>query len=179
MGMAAKFGRPILTFVDTPGAYPGLDAEERGQAEAIARNLREMVRLPVPIIVTITGEGGSGGALAIAVGDRVNMLENSVYSVISPEGCASILWRDSAKAEEAAAALKITPKDLSELGIIDEIISEPEGGAHLDHDAAAALLDQVLNRTLSELTSVIPSVLLERRYEKFRRMGQFFEAVRS
>jgi len=179
MGLAAKFGRPILTFVDTPGAYPGLDAEERGQAEAIARNLREMVRMPVPIIVTITGEGGSGGALAIAVGDRINMLENSVYSVISPEGCASILWRDSAKAEDAAAALKITPKDLSDLGIIDEIIPEPEGGAHMDHEASAVLLDRVLNRALSELSSVIPSVLIEHRYEKFRRMGQFFEAVRS
>ena len=179
MSIAAKFSRPIFTFIDTPGAYPGLDAEERGQAEAIARNLRAMVRLPVPIIVTITGEGGSGGALAIAIGDRVNMLENSVYSVISPEGCASILWRDPAKAEEAAEALKITAKDLSELGIIDEIIPEPEGGAHLDHEASAALLDRVLGRALSELSATVPSVLLERRYEKFRRMGQFFETVRS
>src|SRR6202049_460063 len=127
MKMAEKFGRPIFTFVDTPGAYPGLGAEERGQAEAIARNLREMARIQVPIITTITGEGGSGGALAIAVGDRVNMMENSVYSVISPEGCASILWRDSSKAEAAAEALKITPKDLSQLGIIDEIVPEPEG----------------------------------------------------
>src|SRR6202162_4619763 len=132
MQLAAKFGRPILTFVDTPGAYPGIDAEERGQAEAIARNLREMPRLPVPIIVTITGEGGSGGALAIAVGDRVNMMENSIYSVISPEGCASILWRDASKAETAAEALKITPRDLSEFGIIDEIVPEPEDGAHTE-----------------------------------------------
>src|SRR5579864_1629374 len=137
MHLAAKFGRPILTFVDTPGAYPGIDAEERGQAEAIARNLREMARLPVPIVVTITGEGGSGGALAIAVGDQVNMLENSVYSVISPEGCASILWRDAGKAEVAAEALKITARDLNELGIIDEIIPEPVGGAHTDHEGAA------------------------------------------
>ncbi len=142
MHLAAKFGRPIFTFIDTPGAYPGIDAEERGQAEAIARNLREMARLPVPIVVTITGEGGSGGALAIAVGDRVNMFENSVYSVISPEGCASILWRDSAKAEVAAEALKITARDLKELGIIDEIVAEPEGGAHTDHDASAALLGE-------------------------------------
>src|SRR6266853_1084454 len=177
MHLAAKFGRPVFTFVDTPGAYPGIDAEERGQAEAIARNLREMARLPVPIVVTITGEGGSGGALAIAVGDRVNMLENSVYSVISPEGCASILWRDSAKAEMAAEALKITARDLSHLGIIDEIVSEPEGGAHLDHEASAALLDPVLDRSLRDLLVLAPSVLLEQRYEKFRRMGQFFEST--
>ena len=178
MQLAAKFGRPIFTFIDTPGAYPGIDAEERGQAEAIARNLREMARLPVPIIVTITGEGGSGGALAIAVGDQVNMLENSVYSVISPEGCASILWRDAAKAEVAAEALKITAPDLKEFGIIDEIVSEPEGGAHLDHEAAAALLDGVLDDSLRDLTRLTIPELLDRRYEKFRRMGQFFEAAR-
>jgi len=178
MLLAAKFGRPIFTFIDTPGAYPGIDAEERGQAEAIARNLREMARLPVPIIVTITGEGGSGGALAIAVGDQVNMLENSVYSVISPEGCASILWRDAAKAETAAEALKITPTDLKEFGIIDEIVSEPEGGAHLDHEASAALLDKVLFHALRDLTRYPIAELLDRRYEKFRRMGQFFEAAR-
>jgi acetyl-CoA carboxylase carboxyl transferase subunit alpha len=178
MQLAAKYGRPILTFIDTPGAYPGIDAEERGQAEAIARNLREMARLPVPIIVTITGEGGSGGALAIAIGDQVNMLENSVYSVISPEGCASILWRDAAKAEVAAEALKITARDLKEFGIIDEIISEPEGGAHLDHEASAAFLGSVLNDALRDLTRVTIPQLLERRYEKFRRMGQFFEAAR-
>jgi acetyl-CoA carboxylase carboxyl transferase subunit alpha len=178
MQLAAKFGRPIFTFIDTPGAYPGIDAEERGQAEAIARNLREMARLPVPILVTITGEGGSGGALAIAVGDQVNMLENSVYSVISPEGCASILWRDAAKAEVAAEALKITATDLKEFGIIDEIVSEPEGGAHLDHEASAALLGSVLDDSLRDLSRLTIPELLERRYEKFRRMGQFFEAAR-
>jgi acetyl-CoA carboxylase carboxyl transferase subunit alpha len=178
MQLAAKFGRPIFTFIDTPGAYPGIDAEERGQAEAIARNLREMARLPVPIVVTITGEGGSGGALAIAVGDQVNMFENSVYSVISPEGCASILWRDAAKAEVAAEALKITAHDLKEFGIIDEIIPEPEGGAHVDHEASAALLGRVLDRTLRELSGLTIPELLDRRYEKFRRMGQFFEAAR-
>src|SRR5579863_6543622 len=178
MQLAAKFGRPIFTFIDTPGAYPGIDAEERGQAEAIARNLREMARLPVPIIVTITGEGGSGGALAIAVGDQVNMLENSVYSVISPEGCASILWRDAAKAEVAAEALKITARDLKEFGIIDEIVAEPEGGAHLDHEASAAFLGGVLDDALRELSRIPTAELLDRRYEKFRRMGQFFEAVR-
>src|ERR1035437_6562013 len=140
MKIAAKFGRPIITLIDTPGAYPGIDAEERGQGEAIARNLREMARLPVPIIVTVTGEGGSGGALAVAIGDRVNILENSFYSVISPEGCASIVWRDSTKAETAAIAMKITAKDLKEMGIVDEIVPEPEGGAHNDHAAAAVFL---------------------------------------
>jgi acetyl-CoA carboxylase carboxyl transferase subunit alpha len=178
MHLAAKFGRPIFTFIDTPGAYPGIDAEERGQAEAIARNLREMARLPVPIVVTITGEGGSGGALAIAIGDQINMLENSVYSVISPEGCASILWRDAAKAEVAAEALKITAPDLKEFGIIDEIVSEPEGGAHLDHEASAALLGSVLDDSLRDLSRLTIPELLDRRYEKFRRMGQFFEAAK-
>jgi len=178
MQLAAKFGRPIFTFIDTPGAYPGIDAEERGQAEAIARNLREMARLPVPIVVTITGEGGSGGALAIAVGDQVNMLENSVYSVISPEGCASILWRDAAKAEVAAEALKITAPDLKEFGIIDEIVPEPDGGAHLDHEASAALLGSVLEDSLRDLSRLTIPELLDRRYEKFRRMGQFFEIAR-
>jgi len=175
MQLAAKFGRPIFTFVDTPGAYPGIDAEERGQAEAIARNLREMARLPVPIVVTINGEGGSGGALAIAVGDKVNMLENAIYSVISPEGCASIMWRDAAKAEVAAVALKITAGDLMELDLIDEIVPEPEGGAHLDPEAAAQLLDPVLARSLNELVRLPVPQLLERRYEKFRRMGQFLQ----
>jgi acetyl-CoA carboxylase carboxyl transferase subunit alpha len=174
MRLAAKFNRPILVFVDTPGAYPGVDAEERGQAEAIAHNLREMSRLPVPIIVTITGEGGSGGALAVAVGDRVLMLENSVYSVISPEGCASILWRDAAKAEIAAEALKITATDLFEIKLIDEIVPEPEGGAHLDYATTARLLDAVLLRVLGELSRLAPQQLVEQRYEKFRRMGQFF-----
>jgi acetyl-CoA carboxylase carboxyl transferase subunit alpha len=175
MQLAAKFRRPILTLIDTPGAYPGIDAEERGQAEAIARNLREMMRLPVPIIVTVTGEGGSGGALAIAVGDRVLMLENSVYSVISPEGCASIMWRDATKAEQAAGALRITPRDLLNLGIVDQVIPEPEGGAHLDPASTAQTVGDTLERVLSELESVPVPDLLERRYQKFRRMGQFFE----
>jgi acetyl-CoA carboxylase carboxyl transferase subunit alpha len=175
MQLAAKFRRPVFTFVDTQGAYPGMDAEERGQAEAIARNLREMARLPVPIIVTITGEGGSGGALAIAVGDRVNMFENSIYSVISPEGCASILWRDSSKAELAAVALRIIPSDLVELGMIDDVIPEPEGGAHLDYEGAARSLDPVLQRNLDELSRLSPEELIQHRYEKFRRMGQFFQ----
>jgi acetyl-CoA carboxylase carboxyl transferase subunit alpha len=175
MQLAAKFGRPILTFVDTPGAYPGIDAEERGQGEAIARNLREMARLPVPVIVTVTGEGGSGGALAIAVGDRINILENGFYSVISPEGCASIIWRDPTKAETAAAAMKITATDLKELGIIDEIVKEPEGGAHTDLEAAAQFLDEVLDRQLTELTTESAKDLVEARYKKFRQMGQFFD----
>ena len=175
MQLAAKFGRPVLSFVDTPGAYPGIDAEERGQGEAIARNLRELARLPVPIIVTVTGEGGSGGALAVAVGDKVNILENSFYSVISPEGCASIIWRDAAKAETAAAAMKITAKDLRELGIVDEIIPEPDGGAHADHEAAARLLDDVLERQLVTLVNQPIRDLLNARYEKFRKMGQFFD----
>jgi acetyl-CoA carboxylase carboxyl transferase subunit alpha len=174
MKMAAKFRRPIFVFIDTPGAYPGVDAEERGQAEAIAHNLREMSRLPVPIIVTITGEGGSGGALAIAVGDRLLMLENSVFSVISPEGCASIMWRDPTKAELAAEALKITAPDLLELKLIDEIVGEPEGGAHQDHAAAAKLLDAVLARSLDELSNLSPDQLVDRRYHKFRSMGRFF-----
>lgn len=174
MQLAAKFNRPVFTFIDTPGAYPGIGAEERGQAEAIARNLREMAVLPVPIVVTVTGEGGSGGALAIAVGDRVNMLENAVYSVISPEGCASIMWRDSSKAELAAAALKITATDMQKLGLIDEIVPEPEGGAHNDTDQAARMLDPVLKRALSELSAKPTATLLEERYRKFRHMGQFF-----
>src|SRR6266568_457744 len=175
MRLAAKFGRPVLSFVDTPGAYPGIDAEERGQGEDIARNHRDLARLPVPIIVTVTGEGGSGGALAIAVGDRINILENSFYSVISPEGCASIIWRDSAKAETAAEAMKITATDLKELGIIDEIVKEPEGGAHADLDAAAQYLDEVLDRQLTELSATPVKDLLESRYKKFREMGQFFD----
>ncbi len=174
MRLAAKFRRPIFVFVDTQGAYPGIDAEERGQAEAIAHNIREMSRLPVPIVVAITGEGGSGGALAIAIGDRVLMLENSVYSVISPEGCASIMWRDSTKAGLAAEALKITALDLLELKLIDEIVPEPEGGAHTDHAATAKLLEPVLSRALGELSRLSPEELLRQRYEKFRHMGQFF-----
>ncbi len=174
MQLAAKYRRPIFVFVDTPGAYPGIDAEERGQAEAIAHNIREMSRLPVPIVVVITGEGGSGGALAIAVGDRVMMLENSIYSVISPEGCASIMWRDSTKAELAAEALKITAPDLLELKLVDEIVPEPEGGAHTDHAATAKLLGPALSRALDELSQLSPETLLEQRYDKFRHMGQFF-----
>ncbi|MCI0348814.1 MAG: acetyl-CoA carboxylase carboxyltransferase subunit alpha [Acidobacteriales bacterium] len=174
MQIAEKFRRPILTFIDTPGAYPGLGAEERGQAEAIARNLREMARLQVPIIATITGEGGSGGALAIAVADRVLMMENTVYSVISPEGCASIMWRDAGKRDIAAQALRITPKDLMELGCIDEIVAEPPGGAHNDHDAAAALLDNALQKHLAELLRIPPGELPKTRYEKFRKMATFF-----
>ena len=175
MKLAAKYGRPIFTFIDTQGAYPGLDAEERGQAEAIALNLREMARLPVPIIVTVTGEGGSGGALAIAVGDRVNILENSFYSVISPEGCAAIMWRDSTKAETAAVALKITASDLKELGIIDDIVPEPEGGAHTDYEASARMLDSVLDHQLVMLTNQPLQNLLDARYKKFRNMGQYFD----
>jgi acetyl-CoA carboxylase carboxyl transferase subunit alpha len=174
MKLAEKFGRPIFTFIDTPGAYPGLGAEERGQAEAIARNLREMAKIEVPIITTVTGEGGSGGALALAVSDRVFMMENSIYSVISPEGCASIMWRDAAKKEVAAQALRITAPDLKEMKIIDEIIPEPDGGAHTDHDAAAALVDQVLQRHFDVLKSQPASQLLDGRYEKFRNMAQFF-----
>jgi acetyl-CoA carboxylase carboxyl transferase subunit alpha len=175
MQLAAKFGKPVFTFIDTQGAYPGIDAEERGQAEAIAKNLREMVRLPVPIIVTVTGEGGSGGALAIAVGDVVNILENSFYSVISPEGCAAIMWRDATKAETAAVALKITAKDLKELGIVDEIVPEPEGGAHTDYEAAARSLDVVLDRQLLALSNQATKEMLDARYKKFRNMGQFFD----
>jgi acetyl-CoA carboxylase carboxyl transferase subunit alpha len=178
MQLAAKFGRPVLTFIDTPGAYPGIDAEERGQGEAIARNLREMARLPVPIIVTVTGEGGSGGALAVAVGDRVNIMENAFYSVISPEGCASIVWRDSTKAETAAIAMKIMANDLHELGIIDEIIREPDGGAHNDHEAAAKLFAEVLEKQLLVLTDQSTKELLQARYEKYRRMCQFFDIIR-
>ena len=174
MRLAEKFGRPIFTLIDTPGAYPGLGAEERGQAEAIARNLREMARLEVPIVATVTGEGGSGGALAIAVADRVLMLENSIYSVISPEGCASIMWRDPKKKDLAAEALKITAEDLRRMGIIDGIIPEPDGGAHTDADKAAALLDKALQEQLSELKKIAPRDLPAARYEKFRKMAQFF-----
>ena len=174
MKMAEKFSRPIFTFIDTPGAYPGLGAEERGQAEAIARNLREMARITVPLIATITGEGGSGGALALAVADRVLMMENAVYSVISPEGCASIMWRDASKKETAAQALRITAPDMKEMGVIDEIIGEPEGGAHQDHDAAAVMVGAVLQRNYLQLKNKNASELLDGRYNKFRQMTQFF-----
>jgi acetyl-CoA carboxylase carboxyl transferase subunit alpha len=172
MQLAAKFGRPVVTFVDTPGAYPGLDAEERGQAEAIAYNLREMARLPTPVVVNVTGEGGSGGALAVAVGDRVNMLEHSVYSVISPEGCASILWRDAGRAEEAATAMKITAQDLKGFGIVDEVVAEPVGGAHVDPEALFASLDPILDAQLRELSALPVDALLQGRYDKFRRIGR-------
>jgi acetyl-CoA carboxylase carboxyl transferase subunit alpha len=174
MKMAEKFSRPLITLVDVTGANPGVGAEERGQAEAIAKNLREMARLQVPIVTVITGEGGSGGALAIAVADRVLMMENAVYSVISPEGCASIMWRDATKKELAAEALHITAEDLQELGCIDGIIAEPAGGAHTDHEAAAALLDAALQKHLAELKSVPVCELTASRYNKFRNMAQFF-----
>jgi acetyl-CoA carboxylase carboxyl transferase subunit alpha len=175
MRIAEKFKRPILTFVDTDGAYPGLHAEERGQGEAIARNLLEMARLEVPVIATVIGVGGSGGALAIAVADRVLMMENAVYSVISPEGCASIMWRDTSKKDLAAEAMKITAKDLSELGCIDAIIPEPAGGAHTDHAQAAELLDRALQEELAKLKRLPLGELLETRYKKFRNMAQFFQ----
>jgi acetyl-CoA carboxylase carboxyl transferase subunit alpha len=174
MQMAAKFGRPIVTLVDTPGAYPGIDAEERGQAEAIARNLREMARLPVPVVVVCIGEGGSGGALALGVGNTVLMLENSIYSVISPESCAAIIYRDSGKAEQAAAALRLTAEDLSSLGLIDAIVPEPGDGAHEDWDAAAELLRKALLAKLKALDGFTPDQIVEHRYAKFRRMGNFF-----
>ena len=177
MQLAAKFGRPIFCLIDTQGAYPGVDAEARGQAEAIAYNLREMARLPVPILVTITGEGGSGGALAIAVGDKVSILENSFYSVISPEGCASIMWRDAKKKKIAAAALRITPEDLLRLGLVDEILPEPQGGAHTDPEGMAQILKDSLARSLEDFRAWPREELLRRRYEKFRRMGQYFEGI--
>jgi acetyl-CoA carboxylase carboxyl transferase subunit alpha len=174
MKIAEKFRRPIFTLVDTDGAYPGIHAEERGQAEAIAHNLREMARLEVPIIATVIGVGGSGGALAIAVADRVLMMENSIYSVISPEGCAAIMWRDATKKELAAEAMRITAPDLSELGCIDDIVPEPEGGAHRDHEAAANLLDATLQKHYAELKGLPPAQLVASRYTKFRNMAQFF-----
>ncbi len=177
MQMAAKFGRPIITFLDTPGAYPGLDAEERGQAEAIARNLREMARLPVPVVSVCIGEGGSGGALGLGVGNHVYMLENAVYSVISPESCAAIIWRDSARAEDAAAALRVTAEDLVRLGLVDGVIPEPPGGAHEDYDAAAAFLKTQLVKSLTELTPLSPEEIVRKRYEKFRKMGNFFQGA--
>jgi acetyl-CoA carboxylase carboxyl transferase subunit alpha len=176
MKLAEKFGRPVLSLVDTQGAYPGIEAEERGQAEAIATNIFEMSRLQVPIVVVVTGEGGSGGALALGVGDRVMMMEHSVYSVISPEGCAAILWKDSSRKREAAEAMKITARDLMALGLIDEIIPEPVGGAHSDPSAAAQALAEAVARALDELVPVPTDELLERRYRKFRSMG-WFEAV--
>jgi acetyl-CoA carboxylase carboxyl transferase subunit alpha len=175
MDLAAKFGKPVVTFIDTPGAYPGLGAEERGQAEAIARNLKRMASLPVPIIVVVTGEGGSGGALAIGMGTRVLMLEYAVYSVISPEGCAAILWGDAGKAPDAAEAMRTTAPELLQLGIIDGIVPEPVGGAHRDWEGAAAGLRTVLREQLWTLRSKSREELVSERYEKFRRMGRFEE----
>jgi acetyl-CoA carboxylase carboxyl transferase subunit alpha len=174
MQLAAKFGRPVITFLDTTGAYPGIDAEERGQAEAIARNLREMARMAIPVIVVVIGEGGSGGALALGVGNTVLMFENAVYSVISPESCASIIYRDSGKAERAAAALRLTAEDLDQLGLIDGIIPEPEGGAQENPEAAAESLRQALHHSLLELAGLTGEQLVEHRYLKFRKMGNFF-----
>ena len=172
--LAARFHLPIVSFVDTPGAYPGKEAEERGQAEAIAKSLEFFSRLKTPIVVVVTGEGGSGGALAIAVGDRILMLENAVYSVISPEGCAGILWRDGTKAPEAAAALKITADDLKRLGVIDEIVKEPAGGAQKDHAATARAVKKAVVAALRELVDVPVDELVERRYAKLRAMGNFY-----
>jgi acetyl-CoA carboxylase carboxyl transferase subunit alpha len=172
MQMAEQFGLPVFTFVDTPGAFPGIGAEERGQAEAIARNLREMAALTVPIIVTVTGEGGSGGALAIAVGNRVCMMQYSVYAVISPEGCAAILWSDGTRGPEAAEALKLTSMDIDSLGtVIDDVIPEPVGGAHNDHHAAAAAVKENLKKHLAELKELSADELIEQRYQKFRAMS--------
>jgi acetyl-CoA carboxylase carboxyl transferase subunit alpha len=176
MKMAEKFKRPVLVFVDTPAAYPGIESEERGVAEAIALNLREMALLDVPIVVTVSGEGGSGGALGIAVGDRVLMQEFSVYSVIPPEGCAAILWRDAGRKIEAAEALKITAPDLLELQLVDEIVKEPIGGAHQDPDEAARLMDASISRHLTELQAMAPDARLDARYRKFREMGRLGQA---
>jgi acetyl-CoA carboxylase carboxyl transferase subunit alpha len=174
MQLAAKFGRPVLTLLDTPGAYPGIDAEERGQAEAIARNLREMARLPAPVITVCIGEGGSGGALALGVGNHVMMFENAIYSVISPESCAAIIWRDSAKAELAAAALRLTAEELLKLGLVDQVIGEPAGGAQEDVDAAAQTLRHAVLEAIRRLSPLSPDQLVEQRYTKFRHMGNFF-----
>jgi acetyl-CoA carboxylase carboxyl transferase subunit alpha len=173
MQLAEKFGRPIFTLIDTPGAYPGIDAEERGQAEAIAYNLREMAKLKVPVIVTVIGEGGSGGALAIGVGDQVLMLENAVYSVISPEGCAAILWKDAKLADRAAEGLRLTAQHLFEEKIVDQIIAEPPGGAHTDYDQASRFLDSALSERLAEAVSCTQEERLERRYNKLRQFGRW------
>jgi acetyl-CoA carboxylase carboxyl transferase subunit alpha len=176
METAARFGRPILCFIDTTGAYPGLDAEERGQAEAIAKNLEVMSALPVPILAAVIGEGGSGGALALGVADRILMLEYAVYSVISPEGCASILWRDDDRKGDAAAAMKMTAGDLQRLGVVDEVVREAPGGAHRDFDVSARHLGTSLRKHLAELLALPPQRLLELRYDKYRAMGAFVEA---
>lgn len=173
MKLAEKFGRPIFTLIDTPGAYPGIDAEERGQAEAIAYNLREMAKLKVPVIITVIGEGGSGGALAIGVGDQVLMLENAVYSVISPEGCAAILWKDSGQADRAAEGLRLTAQELAVEKIVDEIISEPPGGAHTDYDQAARFLDAALSERLAAATRGTQEERLTKRHQKLREFGRW------
>ncbi len=174
MRIAEKFGRAVFTFLDLAGANPGIGAEERGQGEAIARNLLEMSRLRVPVLATITGEGGSGGALALAVADRVLMLENAIYSVISPEGCASIMWKDASKRQQAAAALKYTAEDVLGLGCVDEVVAEPEGGSQADPAAAAALLDASLTRQLAEVSGVSTEERLERRYARLRALAPFY-----
>ena len=173
MKLAEKFERPIFTFIDTPGAYPGIDAEERGQAEAIAYNLREMAKLAVPVIVTVIGEGGSGGALAIGIGDQLLMLENAIYSVISPEGCAAILWKDSGQAARAAEQLRLTAEDLHHEGIVDQVIEEPDGGAHTSHDETARLLESALSTRLAESITHNLAERLSRRYRKLRQMGKW------
>ncbi len=175
MHMAERFDAPVITLIDTPGAYPGLGAEERGQAEAIAHNLEEMAALKIPFIAAVIGEGGSGGALALGVADRVLMLENAIYSVISPEGCAAILWNDAGQKERAAEALKLTARDLHRLGVIDEIVPEPPGGAHADPDGAAAALGAALTKHISELEQLDSRERIRLRAEKYRRMGQFEE----
>ena len=174
MRLADKFGRPIVTFLDTVGAYPGIDAEERGQAEAIANNLREMSRLEVPVITVVLGEGGSGGALGLGIANRVFMLENAYYSVISPESCAAIIYRDSGRAADAANALRLTALDLERLGLIDGIVNEPAEGAHMDPDKAAEFVKETIQTALSELAPLSREALIEDRYQKFRRMGNFF-----
>jgi acetyl-CoA carboxylase carboxyl transferase subunit alpha len=176
MDLAAKFGAPVITLIDTPGAYPGLGAEERGQSEALARNILEMAGLETPIVTCVIGEGGSGGALALGVADRVLMLENSVYSVISPEGCAAILWKDSSQRERAAEALKLTADDLLRLKLIDEVVAEPMGGAHVDTDATGEALREALIRHVTELRKIRPEKLVKRRAEKYAAMGVFSEA---
>ncbi len=172
--MADKFHRPIVTFLDTVGAYPGIDAEERGQAEAIANNLREMSRLGVPVVTIVIGEGGSGGALGLGIANRVYMLENAYYSVISPESCAAIIYRDSGRAAEAAQALRLTAVDLEGLGLIDGMVQEPAEGAHTDHDQAAEFVKETIQKALAELAPLSRQALIDERYNKFRRMGNFF-----
>ena len=177
MKLAEKFGRPVLTFIDTPGAYPGLGAEKRGQAEAIAHNLRSMAGLRVPVIATVLGEGGSGGALAVGLADRILMLENSIYSVISPESCSAILWKDQNHVREAAKSLKLTAEDLKRFGIVDEIVAEPPGGAHKDWDQATSELSRALFRHLEEVSALAPEERIDSRHEKFRKIGEYASRI--